>query len=183
MGCNRATASDLCADTSLLSPSPEPKHLGQICAALIDAPGTGTIRMYQDGNPEAGFGGWGWDGSWESAAAESKPQRGHFQSECQSCHLLLLLLPSPQPRPCCLRTPAGSGSPCPASQSGRKDGKLHTSVSGRLPGHLRSILPRHPRAFSPTSRSSLRCHHKGISGSKEVNAGGRRRRGRGKRFP
>lgn len=42
-----------------------------------------------DGNLATGFGGWGWAGSWESAAAESKPLRGHFQSECQSCHLLL----------------------------------------------------------------------------------------------
>lgn len=52
-----------------------------------------------------------------------------------------------------------------------------------VPAHLRSILPLRPRAFSPTSFSSLRCCYKDISGSKEVNVCGRRRRGRAKRFP
>lgn len=46
---------------------------------------TGTVH----GNLVPGFGGWGSFGSWESAALESEPLRGHFQCKCQSCHLLL----------------------------------------------------------------------------------------------
>lgn len=131
-----------------------------------------------------GSGGWGYVGSWESAAAESKPLRGHFQSECQSCHLLVAPPRRPRTAPVLPADPRRQPALIPQlPKAGRKDGKLHTSVSGRLPGHLRSILPLHPRAFSPTSCSSLRCRHKDISGSKEVNACGRRRRGRGKRFP
>lgn len=88
------------------------------------------------------------------------------------------------PLPCCLRPPRREGALIPhLPKAGRKDGKLHTTVSGKLPAHLHSILPLRPRAFPPTSFFSLRCCYKDISGSKEVNVCGRRRRGRAKRFP
>lgn len=86
----------------------------------------------------------------------------------------------PTASPCCLQPPHREGALIPhLSKAGGKDGKLHTTVSSKLPAHLRSILPLHPRAFSPT----LKCCYKDISGSKEVNVCGRRRRGRGKQFP
>lgn len=72
----------------LLSSPPEPKHLEQTPSAFVAALRMGTISM-DHGNLVRGFGGWGSVGSWESAATESELLRGHFQSECQSCHLLL----------------------------------------------------------------------------------------------
>lgn len=76
----------------------------------------------------------------------------------------------PHPLPCCLRPPRWERSLVPhLPKEGRKDGKLHITVSGKLPAHLCSILPCGPRAFSPASFSSLRCCCKDISGSKEVN--------------
>ena len=106
---------------SLLSSPPEPKHPEQTPGAFIPALRMGTIRMVH-GNLGTGFGGWGSVGSWESAAMESKPLQGHFQSKCQSCHLLLPPLQ-------CLRTrsraacglPAGKGLSFPTfpKQGGR----------------------------------------------------------------
>lgn len=91
---------------------------------------------------------------------------------------------SPHPVPCCLWVPCREVVLIThLPKEGRKDGKLHTTMSGKLPAYLLSILPLRPRAFSPTTFSSLRCCYKDISGSKEVNACGRRRRGRVKRFP
>lgn len=155
------------------------------------APGTnigwcpryGGHQGYQDANPDRLWGmGLGWlvgiGCSGEQTPAGTLPKR------------VPILPPPPRtPRRPRTRSRAACGPPpapaliAPLPKAGRKDGKLHTSVSGKLPGHLRSILPLHPRALSPTSCSSLRCGHKDISGSKEVNASGRRRRGRGKRFP
>lgn len=177
-GCNRATA---CGHTrSLLCPPPEPKHLEQ------------TELMPQVRGPSGCF----METSGQALGDGAGLARGNrLQRRADPCGDTSKASAIPATSS---SHPRGASAPAPVLPAdprreraliphlpkvGRKDGKLHTSVSGKLPGHLRCILPLHPRAFSPTSRSSLRCHHKGISGSKEVNASGRRRRGRGKRFP
>lgn len=187
-GCNRATASETCGQTwPLLSPPPEPKHLEQTWAALIDAPGMGTIRVASGRFMET---------LGQALGDGAGLARGNrLQRRANPCGDTSKASANPATSS---SHPRGASAPAPVlpadprreraliphlPKAGRKDGKLHTRVSGRLPGHLHSILPLHPRAFSPISCSSLRCRYKDISGSKEVNACGRGRRGRGKRFP
>lgn len=157
-----------------------PNHPEQTPGTFIAALRMGTIRL-DHGNLGTGVGGMGLsqlvgiscDG--EQTPAGTLPQQVPILPPPPPTPAV-----PPHPLPCCLQPPHWEGALTPhLPKAGGKDGKLHTTVSSKLPAHLRSILPLHPRAFSPT----LRCCYKDISGSKEVNVCGRRRRGRGKRFP
>lgn len=100
-------------------------HPEQTPGTFISALRMGTIRLVH-GNLGTGVGGWGSVSSWESAATESKPLRGHFHSECQTCHLLpqlLWCLPTRSRAAYSLpvlptASPPGRGSHSPPSQSG-----------------------------------------------------------------